>query len=412
MPAFSKIKENISIAFRSIRTSLLRSILTVIIIALGITALTGILTAIDSIKNSLNENFMMMGANTFNISNRSSDVRRGGGEVKQNPVITYKEAQDFKKQYSFPAVTSIYITASYTASLRYQSEKSNPNISIIGTDDNYLTTSGYGIKEGRNFSKEELEKGRNVVLIGSDIQKSLFKEVSPLNKALRIGSSQYTVIGVLESKGSGFGFSGDRDCLIPLLNAKHNYLSIYANYRMNVMANNPQQIDAAIGEAKSCFRNLRQLKPKEEDNFSITKSDNLIQQLLDNIKYITMAATIIGLITLLGASIGLMNIMLVTVAEKTREIGVRKAIGAKNIDIKRQFLIEASCITFLGGLLGVVLGILVGNSISMFIGSSFIIPWMWIILGLLISILVGLVSGIYPAIKASRLDPIESLRYE
>lgn len=404
--------ENIKIALRSIKNNLLRTILTVLIIALGITALTGILTAIDSIKNSLSENFMMMGANTFSITNRSSNVRMGGGEVIKYPVITYKQALKFKEIYDFPAYTSIFIHATHTSTLRYKSVKSNPNISIIGADENYMYTSGRNIAKGRNFSKQELINGNNLVIIGPEIEETLFENTNPLNKQLTIGSSQYTVIGVVESKGSSFGFNADKDCIIPLLNAKLNYMTSSSNYNINVMAMNPNQIDAAIGEATAKFRLLRDLSPSEDDNFNISKSDSLIETLMDNIKYITLAATIIGLITLLGASIGLMNIMLVAVAERTREIGVRKAIGAKSITIKRQFLIEAITITFFGGILGAFFGILVGNIISVVIGSSFIIPWAWVFLGIGISVLVGIISGIYPAIKASKLDPIDSLRYE
>jgi putative ABC transport system permease protein len=408
----SVLLENIRIALRSIRNNLLRTILTVLIIALGITALTGILTSIDSIKNSLSENFMMMGANTFNITNRSSNVRMGGGETKRYPVVNYKQAQEFKEIYDFPAYTSVFIHATYTSTLRYKSTKSNPNISVIGADENYFHTSGIKIAKGRNFSKQELINGSNLVIIGPEIEETLFENADPLNKQLTIGSAQYTVIGVMESKGSSFGFNADKDCIIPLLNAKLNYMTSRSNYNINVMAMNPSQIDAAIGEATAKFRLVRDLSPSEDDNFNISKSDSLIETLMDNIKYITMAATIIGLITLLGASIGLMNIMLVSVAERTREIGVRKAIGAKNITIKRQFLIEAITITFFGGVLGAFFGILVGNIISVVIGSSFIIPWAWVFLGIGISILVGIISGIYPAIKASKLDPIDSLRYE
>jgi len=283
----------------------------------------------------------------------------------------------------------------------------------MGVDENYVTTSGYDIEKGRNFSASEVLYGASVAIIGSEIVTTLFKKKeNPIDQIISIGSGKYKIIGVLKSKGTSMGFSGDKSCMLPLNNIRQYFSKPDMSYGINVMLKDSKSMDAAINEATGLFRNVRRLRVGQEDNFEIAKSDNIAEMLFENIKYVTLAATIIGLITLLGASIGLMNIMLVSVTERTREIGIRKAIGATKELIKRQFIIEALVICQLGGMLGIILGILVGNLISLLTGGSFIVPWLWIFLGLVLCFIVGLASGIYPAIKASKLDPIEALRFE
>ncbi|MEI7981477.1 MAG: FtsX-like permease family protein, partial [Bacteroidota bacterium] len=220
------------------------------------------------------------------------------------------------------------------------------------------------------------------------------------------------VIGVLKSKGSSMGFSGDRSCFIPLNNVRTSFPRDNMSFNINVMAKRTDLVDAAVGEATSILRNIRKVPVGIDDTFEITKSDNIAKMLIENIKYVTLAATLIGFITLLGAAIGLMNIMLVSVTERTREIGIRKAIGATKRVIRNQFLVESIVIAQLGGMFGIFLGILVGNIISLLIGSAFLVPWTWIVTGVVLCFIVALISGIIPARKAANLDPIESLRYE
>ncbi len=409
------LNENIRISLHSIRSHLLRTVLTILIIAFGIMALVGILTAIDSIKASINSNFTRMGANTFTIRNRQMRMHMGDGSdrPKDFRTITYEEALDFKKRFEFPSITSISVAGTFGATIKFQSIKTNPNIGVMGIDENYMTTSGYEIEKGRNFTVNEVLYGSSVAIVGSEIVTTLFKKKeNPIDQIISIGPGKYRIIGVLKSKGTSMGFSGDKNCFLPLNNIRQYFSRADMSYGINVMLKNSNSMDAALSEANGLFRNIRRLRLGQEDNFEIAKSDNLAEMLFDNIKYVTLAATIIGLITLLGASIGLMNIMLVSVTERTREIGIRKAIGATKELIKRQFIIEAIVICQLGGILGILLGILVGNLISLLTGGSFIIPWLWIIFGVIICFIVGLVSGIYPAIRASKLDPIESLRFE
>jgi putative ABC transport system permease protein len=407
--------ENIRIALQSIRSNILRSILTVLIIAIGITALVGILTAIESIKTSITKEFTVLGANTFSITSRGMRVQIGNQRIrtKNYSYISYYEAKEFKSQFNFPATASMSVNSTGTATLKYGSEKTNPNITVRGIDLDYLLTSGYEMEQGRSFSEDDINGGRNLVLLGSELAKKLFKGgENPLQKVISIGNGNYKVIGVLREKGSGFGGSSDLACFIPYSNSRTYFSRPNMNFDIQIKVNQPELIDAAIGQAESVFRNVRNLSPLDESDFNVEKSDNIVNLLLKNIQNITLVATIIGFITLLGAAVGLMNIMLVSVTERTREIGVRKAIGAKNKTVKQQFLIEAIVIGQIGGLLGIVLGILVGNLVSVMIGSSFVIPWGWIIMGVILCFGVGIMSGYYPAQKASQLDPIESLRYE
>ncbi len=407
--------ENIRIALDSVRSNLLRSILTVLIIAVGITALVGILTAIDSIKNSITNEFAVMGANTFSISSRGMRVQIGSNRyrTKNHSYISFYQAKEFKERFDFPALTAISVMSTGTATLKYGSEKTNPNISVRGIDENYLSTSGYEIGSGRSFSLHDIEGGRSVALLGSELAKRLFKGgENPLEKVISIGGGKYKVIGVLASKGSGFGMNSDMVCFIPYSNSRSYFSHPNMNFDIQVKVDEPRLMEAATGQAEATFRNVRNLDPLDETDFNIEKSDNLANILLENIKNITLVATIIGLITLFGAAVGLMNIMLVSVTERTREIGVRKAVGAKSATVKQQFLVEAIVVGQIGGLVGIVCGIAIGNGVSMLIGSSFIIPWTWIILGVVLCFFVGIISGYYPAQKASKLDPIDSLRYE
>ncbi|MBN1132431.1 MAG: ABC transporter permease [Bacteroidales bacterium] len=406
--------ENLRIALKAIRTNLLRTILTILIIAFGIMALVGILTAIDSIKSSLTESFSLMGANTFTIESRSTRFHGGDRGRRINyEFISYRQAQEFRERFKLPATVSIHTTASGSAIVKYRSYKSNPNVTVVGADENYLLTAGYEIGKGRNFSIGDIATNQNVVIIGSEVERTAFaKNENPLNKFISVGSGRYRVIGVLESRGSSMGMGSDRVCFIPYTNVRQYFSRSQMSYSLNVRPDRSEMLDICSSEAEGIFRLVRNLSARDKNDFSITKSDALSQMLIENLRFVALAATIVGLITLMGAVIGLMNIMLVSVTERTREIGTRKAMGAKSVMIRRQFLYEAVVIGQLGGAVGILLGIIIGNIVSLSIGSRFIIPWAWIILGVVLCFIVGLVSGYFPAVKASKLDPIIALHYE
>ena len=411
---FNIIIENIRISVRAIKSNRIRAILTICIIAFGIMALVGILTAIDSIKNSLTQQFTMMGANSFTISSRGMNIQIGNSRyrTRNHSRITYREAQEFKKVFTEPAYVSVFYNASGSATVKYGSKKTNPNVSIVGVDEDYLTVAGYEIEDGRNFTADEVQMSRHLVLIGSEIVKSLFPAgIDPIDKEINLAGMELRVAGVLKTKGAS-ALGGDNVCFMPVTTARQYFSRPNMTFQITVMPYKAANLDVIAGAAESVFRIVRNLNPRDESDFNITKSDNIVTLLLRNIKYVTLAATIIGIVTLFGASVGLMNIMLVSVTERTREIGTRKAVGAKTSTIKNQFLFESVIIGQLGGIFGIVLGVIIGNIVSSLLKSSFVIPWLWVVTGVIVCFVVGIVSGYAPAVKAANIDPIEALRYE
>ncbi|OJV15412.1 MAG: ABC transporter [Dyadobacter sp. 50-39] len=412
------IRENIEEGLRSIQSNLLRTVLTAMIIAIGITSLVGILTAIDGIQGSVNSSFADLGANTFTVRNRDDDeFRQGGRRSKQYPPVTYRQAKTFADKFksSYEATASLSANIGGAVQVNYRSKKTNPNSDVVGSDDQYLGINGYKIDLGRNLDKNDLEKSLNVAVLGQEIARKLFERNDPLNKEITFMGGRYKVVGVLAKKGSlGSNNNSDRLILIPLENGRGLAANRALTYNITASAPNAANGDLIVEEARGMMRRIRGDELGKEDSFTIDRADAMVKDFAEVSGYLRIGGFVIGTVTLLGAAIALMNIMLVSVTERTREIGIRKSLGATPRVIRMQFLIEAIVVCILGGIGGLILGILVGNSITGIISetSTFVVPWLWMAVGIAICVMVGVLSGIYPAIKASRLDPIEALRYE
>lgn len=412
---FSLFRENVRIALDSIKTQLLRTILTIVIMGIGIWSLVGILSAVKALETNIAGNFASMGSNTFNIERYEFSVNREGrGERKKiNPIIRYDDVRNFIDIYEYPFTsTSVSFAGTRSAEVRYESKKTDPEVQVYGVNENYLDNTGTLIDQGRNFTVFDIKNNTKVCLIGPDFLKSIFENENPLNKTISIRGVKFKIIGILKSKGATFGNNQDLKVLLPIKVARGIFTQPNINYTISIKVVDKAMMQGAQDEALVIFRNIRGLSPIEEKNFGILRSDDLLARASDIGGVLETAAWIISIITILGSSIALMNIMLVSVTERTREIGVRKALGAKNGTISTQFLIETIVIGQFGSVLGIILGILTGVGFAAAFDFEFTLPIVAMTWATIITFVVAVLAGAYPAVKAARLDPIESLRYE
>ena len=423
-------KDTIALSWRNIAGNKLRTAITVAIIALGIFALILIITSIKAASNSLTTSFSTMGANSFSLRYKDRNIRIGGGRQRENAktsksalrtkksnlgkIITYDEAKAFKQNYNFPATVGLSLMGSRNIVVNNELKKTNPDVTVLGGDENYLELNGYKIAVGRNFTPGEIETGRSVCMLGSAVAQKLFPEnpQKAIDKVVSVDHKPYRIIAVLEDKGSSAFFNTSKIIITSYNNIRRLYSTQNASFNVGIMVSDLKMMDVAIGEAKGTFRPIRKLDVKEEANFYVDKSDSIAEALLTNLGFLEKGTIGIAFITLIGAAIGLMNIMLVAVNERTKEIGLIKALGGTKKDIRAQFLYESVLISLLGAVVGIISGIVLGNVVAILLKTGFVVPWGWVISGIFVCSFVGLAAGLYPAYKASKLDPIVALRYE
>ncbi|MEP7238178.1 MAG: ABC transporter permease [Ferruginibacter sp.] len=423
-------KDTLGLSWKNISGNKLRTGITVAIIALGIFALILIITSIKAASNSLTTSFSTMGANSFSLRYKDRNIRIGGGRQRENTktsksalrekksnmgkVITYDEARAFKERYNFPAKVGLALMGPRNIVCNNDRKKTNPDVTVLGGDENYLELNGYTIASGRNFTETEIESGRSICMLGSGVAKKLYPDnpAKAIDKVVNVDHTPYRVIAVLEEKSSSAFFNTSKIVITSYNNIRRLYSSQSSSFNVGVMVSDLKMMDAAIGEAKGTFRPIRKLDVKDEANFYVDKSDSIAQSLLTNLGFLEKGTIGIAFITLIGAAIGLMNIMLVAVNERTKEIGLIKALGGTKKDIRAQFLYESVLISLLGAVAGILAGILLGNVVAILLHTGFVVPWGWVIAGIFVCSFVGLAAGLYPAFKASKLDPIVALRYE
>jgi putative ABC transport system permease protein len=408
-----QILESAIMAFASLRANKLRSILTLVGIAIGLFSIIVVMTAISAIQSSIEEAFSEIGTNNI-IIQKYPAIGMGPGSFRKyrnRKNITIEQGERLKAMTTLPVAVGISLGEG-SKTVKYGKEQTNPDIYIVGVNQDEFITSSYIVSDGRGFNKQDIDYSRNVCVLGEDVINKLFKTIDPIGQKVTIDNATLEVIGRFEPKGKILGESQDNFVVIPISVFTKYFSDRHQSISLNVQAPSRDLFDATQEQVIGALRTIRKVPPGEENDFEIISNDELVSQFNDITKYFKLGAAIIAFIALIAAGVGIMNIMLVSVTERTREIGIRKAIGAQKRTIRFQFLVEAISLSLIGGMVGIVLGVIGGNIIGMLLSASVVLPVFWIVVGLVVTTTVGLVFGVYPAIKASNLDPIEALRYE
>lgn len=408
-----QLLESFRMAIESIKTNKLRSALTLLGISIGLFSIIVVMTAIGAIQSSVEKTFDKIGKNNFYIQKMPA-VRVGGHgtwrKYRKRKDLTIKQAKKLKELTTLPIAVGVQFSRT-SQIVKYNGKSTNPNVRLSGINYDELIVSETEIVDGRNFSRADMQLGKNVCIIGQDVVQKLFPRIDPIGEEIKIDDLILEVIGVVKKQGSTFGQSQDNFVITPI----KVYTKKYGDRRsatISVRAPSHDLLDATKEEVIGALRTIRKVQPGKENDFEIITYDQLVGQFNDLTKYFKMGAGVIAFIALVAAGIGIMNIMLVSVTERTREIGIRKAIGAKKGVIRAQFVTEAVVLSQLGGLIGIFLGVVGGNIVAVVMNVPIILPIDWILIGLSVTTFVGILFGVYPAVKASNLDPIEALRYE
>lgn len=405
--------ESIKLAFNSIRASKLRSILTLLGIAVGLFSIIIVMTAISAIQNSIETTFNSIGTNNF-IIQKWPAIQMGNPhrrrELRNRENLTVKQGEKLREITKLPVAIGISIGRG-GRTIKFRNEKTNPNVSVAGVTYDYFMARDLKVVEGRNFTRSDDEGNKPYAVIGADIVDALFKNIDPIGQIIKVDNFNLEVIGVFEKKGSILGQSQDNFVCIPI-SVFEKYFGSERSASFIVMCKNKESISETMDEVIGALRKIRKVPAGQDNDFEIVTNEQLIEQFNDLTKYFKLGAAVVAFIALLAAGVGIMNIMLVSVTERTKEIGVRKAIGARKQNILTQFVIEAVSLSWFGGMIGIILGVIGGNVVAVALGVSVVVPIDWIVIGLLVTTFVGVAFGVYPAMKAANLDPIEALRYE
>jgi putative ABC transport system permease protein len=405
------IAEIFRLAFSSLTANKLRSSLTVLGIAVGVFSVIGVMTFINGMRGSIESGLNVLGANSFQISKFPAISFSDWNRFRNRRDVTYAIANRFKDLMGDAAKVNLQIGRGGQI-VSYRDRRTNPNVRLMGTDENYVTALNFDIVAGRNLGADDVEYGRPVCLLGSDVVLKLFPGEEALGQGVRMNGQNYTVVGLLAPKGTAFGGNPDALVITPI----SRFLAVYGrsmrSINLNVQA--PSQAELAATQEKSVgmMRLVRGLRPEDLNDFEIFSNESLIDAFNKIADVVSAGALIISAIALLASGVGVMNIMLVSVTERTKEIGIRKSIGAKKRSILLQFLAEAVALSLIGGIAGVAVGVGGGNAAAYFMNTEINFPWMWAGIGLAVCGGIGVIFGLYPAWKAASLDPIEALRYE
>jgi putative ABC transport system permease protein len=409
--------EIIKMALSSLGVNKLRSGLTMIGITIGVFSVISVMTAVGALQYSIENGISFLGSNIFQFAKYPASVSAGGNVKKKyqnRRNITYQQALHYYKLMEGNAREICLKSFAYEVKGQavYNGVKTTPSLLIVGSNRSFLTANAYTLGYGRNLNDEDVDLARNAIVVGKMIEKRLFPHETPIGKVIRLSGHTYTVIGVLAEKGTAFGQSQDDLCIMPITRFFQDFGEAKRTVNIATQAFSAEAYNRTFDRAIGAMRIARGLRANEENDFEIYSNDSLKSAFISVAGYVRVGAFVISFIALVAAGIGIMNIMLVSVTERTKEIGVRKSIGARSRDILRQFLTEAVFISEAGGILGIILGIIAGDLLAAWLQAELIFPFGWAIAGLVVCSAIGIGFGLYPAYRAASLDPIEALRYE